>query len=651
MRYFSFLFSLLCFVLASASLCGQSLLKIDDTSRFEQGLFLWENESPEKALLLWRQEIADFQSKGFFDPRIGFEFIRLATEHELDLYYDEASTFHQLALKSPAFYQFKNDYIQEAQRIIPMLAPEEQAKWQQWINQGDSLFINEMLLFWEINDPLLSTRRNERLIEHWRRIAYARAHFTKRKNSPYQTDDRGTVYVRLGQPASKQHARAKIDKVTDPISSEEIRLQSGIIVWVDVELWRYHRKGDKYPIYYLFGENDTDGKPYGRYESVMDLVPSTGVEFRTGRGISIQLPEYQKKSLVRLAALEELQRFDNVFSKMYFDVEALINAMGTNRGLALASSMVVLDFNSQQVRQAAIQQRRLPERSLEFPEQTKLHIDTKQFRFLDETSNTRVVLATFLSVEGAFTREKLILGIGGLDTPSLNVATTLMRVDEKGRSLGRQVRQFVVFENEPGLFLSYSFILNQLGPKVIINQELYNPNRATIIADSLSFYNKRRKMLIGSTGSLSIERPQPLNRYGFEISDIMVGKKQEVNIESDLPFVPIVSNTFNKEDDMLVYFEAYQIPEANYTIQASFKRLRWFGKTGTQTSIRLTYQKYEGIDKQYFAVPLEEFQPGEYELNLTFRSGKHTVNRRVEFQILKSSEEKEGTIDRESFQQ
>lgn len=51
--------------------------------------------------------------------------------------------------------------------------------------------------FWNSQDPAPLTRANERLVEHYRRVAFALSQFSAGE-SPW--DDRGEVYVRLGHP-------------------------------------------------------------------------------------------------------------------------------------------------------------------------------------------------------------------------------------------------------------------------------------------------------------------------------------------------------------------------------------------------------------------------------------------------------------------
>lgn len=52
--------------------------------------------------------------------------------------------------------------------------------------------------FWNSRDPAPLTRANERLVEHYRRVALALSQYAGRNGEPW--DDRGNVYVRLGHP-------------------------------------------------------------------------------------------------------------------------------------------------------------------------------------------------------------------------------------------------------------------------------------------------------------------------------------------------------------------------------------------------------------------------------------------------------------------
>ena len=73
--------------------------------------------------------------------------------------------------------------------------------------------LNELInQFWEINDPLYLTGYNERLLEHYSRVAYANLRYTvKYKNIPGWETDRGETIIRYGEPLRKIRYRPTIN--------------------------------------------------------------------------------------------------------------------------------------------------------------------------------------------------------------------------------------------------------------------------------------------------------------------------------------------------------------------------------------------------------------------------------------------------------
>ena len=78
---------------------------------------------------------------------------------------------------------------------------EELAEYESVTEEGRESYLKP---FWNGRDPDLSTPVNERQLEHYRRVWYARAHFSRGK-VPW--DARGEVYVRFGEPDHKTSSR------------------------------------------------------------------------------------------------------------------------------------------------------------------------------------------------------------------------------------------------------------------------------------------------------------------------------------------------------------------------------------------------------------------------------------------------------------
>lgn len=78
--------------------------------------------------------------------------------------------------------------------LVHILTPGEQAEFAALDEAGKRHYRDR---YWKVRDPDPRTPRNERLLEHYIRVAYSRIEFG-RKTWPW--DDRGSVYVRYGEP-------------------------------------------------------------------------------------------------------------------------------------------------------------------------------------------------------------------------------------------------------------------------------------------------------------------------------------------------------------------------------------------------------------------------------------------------------------------
>ncbi|MDZ7318170.1 MAG: GWxTD domain-containing protein [candidate division KSB1 bacterium] len=91
------------------------------------------------------------------------------------------------------------DYLFEEQKII--LTPLELNRFESAPNVAKKKLFK---IFWKQRDPDPSTPENERLMEHFRRVKFAREnfHFT----APPYYDDRGKIYIKYGPPDDRYNA-------------------------------------------------------------------------------------------------------------------------------------------------------------------------------------------------------------------------------------------------------------------------------------------------------------------------------------------------------------------------------------------------------------------------------------------------------------
>jgi len=81
--------------------------------------------------------------------------------------------------------------------ITEVSSPQEAAYFARISGEQRMIFLRK---FWLRRDPTPITLANERMMEHFRRVWYARKHFSK-GHQPW--DDRGSVYIRYGEPDNR----------------------------------------------------------------------------------------------------------------------------------------------------------------------------------------------------------------------------------------------------------------------------------------------------------------------------------------------------------------------------------------------------------------------------------------------------------------
>ena len=88
-------------------------------------------------------------------------------------------------------------------------------------------------LFWKASDPLYLTKYNERLLEHYARVAYANLRFSlPKKNIPGWQTDRGETVLRYGRPIRRIRYRPHLNLS----SSMQIMMKTDVWIYKDVTL-------------------------------------------------------------------------------------------------------------------------------------------------------------------------------------------------------------------------------------------------------------------------------------------------------------------------------------------------------------------------------------------------------------------------------
>ncbi len=185
---------------------------INSVDYYRIGLSKEEQGDWKGALDVWMEAKENAGNSTEIDPRIGFSFISLVTKEKAKSFYKAACKMYFWALSSKNITRFHRDYLQEIRRLRPLMKPGVFHHLIDQLKHNNPVVLNEIKGFWIENDATPSTAENERLLEHWERIAYAREHFNKNHSTVYGTDERADVYIKYGQPSIIRKGTIALDR-------------------------------------------------------------------------------------------------------------------------------------------------------------------------------------------------------------------------------------------------------------------------------------------------------------------------------------------------------------------------------------------------------------------------------------------------------
>ncbi|MDX1673106.1 MAG: GWxTD domain-containing protein, partial [Balneolaceae bacterium] len=266
-------------------LAGQNL--------FDEGREAAASGDTLKALDIWMRAHSELDAP---ETRIGIAFIKLATEAELTDRYEMASRLYFWGLEARDLEANREALEGEVRRIDPLLSDEQSAEWRKLLNNADPELFERITGFWQSVDPTPLSSYNERLIEHWERIAYAEAHYPKSRKEFLKTGDRGAIYIRYGRPNrihkgllqfNSSMARAWISEIVvratnspnaasslSPLIEYKIRQMKDFYTAPRYEIWIYdHPKSETENLIYIFGTNAQTGEMMGLLDSAEDMIP------------------------------------------------------------------------------------------------------------------------------------------------------------------------------------------------------------------------------------------------------------------------------------------------------------------------------------------------------------------------------------------
>lgn len=606
----------------------------------------------QEGLRTWAAGYAMLDSLRVVDPRIGFGFIEVATAREAKALYQLACEMYNWALSSPNPLAYRTSYTQELRRLQPILDPEQFTRWQNMLAAGDTLFLAELREFWRDKDPTPTTPiTNERLLEHWERIAYARRHFNKGRNTVYGTDDRGLIYVKYGLPDIQDVGRLGTNRLvfkrwTDVLlqyhrftrqdAERFIQFIDRYNTFPEYEIWIYRQFDTDEPIFYLFGRRNGTGS-FGLRNGVEDFIPD--IAFRRTTGRYNLLPG----AILQTVYYGELSHFSNYFADRLRELEQAWESFERS-GMYSASRSYFRTIRSRFVSLEKSHAKRypLPDDYSTFDDDlATVNMTIQPIRRLDPQNRPQlavvVVSSTSFSGERATsevaadsTPHRLVhsLRIFRKDTADYDELQDHLKNTASGISTFYAAHDSSITEMQT---IAEVFSLNPDGaPEAVFSRHPAEP--------PLTGYNEIR---------FPIDPPLNPDPDSLELSDLVIGSlRSQDTPEQQLPFPVVPAIDFWQAENLMVYLEIYHLffdenSRSRFTIELEVARLRGLRKKKKEMiSLSHSYERTDRTASEYFGVDISNLPPGEYELTVTVKdavSGQQK-SRDTRFKILTPGE-------------
>jgi len=166
MKLFRYPFIVVCVVASWFS--GVEILQAQPASAYQQGMEQLYRGDVNEALAFWEANYAEHTR---VDARIGFEYMRIVTERNFDERFETATEMYYQALLNGTGANSRIAVRQEIERLKPIVGDGMYRQWTDWWDKEKTELRSDIRGYWIRLDPTPARAVNERLIEHWQRIA------------------------------------------------------------------------------------------------------------------------------------------------------------------------------------------------------------------------------------------------------------------------------------------------------------------------------------------------------------------------------------------------------------------------------------------------------------------------------------------------
>ncbi len=666
---FNFIWSCLIFgilIFSSGDKCLASYSNLQTTqvqdsllkSAYETGLNEEKEGQWKSALVTWGTALHSQEIQKAIEMRMAIEYIQTVTTHNDSAHFAVAGEYYMNAFRQASWNRDPKSIKQELSRLIPLIPYKEQKKWKKEIKKQDPDIFNKVVMFWEMQDPITSTSLNERLIEHWQRIAFAREHFTRARNTVYKTDDRGLIYVRFGKPdIEEKNVVLPPNLIEDPVTGGPLRINGMMFrpmvpIIVETDLWKYSFSNRQEPSFYLFGTNQKGGG-FGLQKGIMHMIPSNGYTLLTA-GIRRD----GGALMLKYSIIGKLRGVTGYYETLYNELTNAFIIRSVNQnisgGAVYQAPDILHRFENQEFVESNRRDRESPGFTTDFvTEENRLPVEYKYFRFLNNKNETEYLLVIDPNLKKLDQR----LQSGTLKKhpiKDIRLKSSLISINANGQRkvYASHDLNFSKIIHDGGN-VSYFFNSDSVGRSPITGIDIFGDDGKRIgkVTFPMTLFKKERRdtiiyngvQPIFSSGPLQPALPEELKwkMDGILLSDPILGYQQPIDSLKRIPFEPTLYPTFMNGNEILVFFEVYNRVINNYSITFSYEKYTngLFGKTRKQynenANVTAIFMRENNREPKWIYLKLNGFEPGSYTLKLTFKDDKGKIRdtRAVNFAI------------------
>jgi len=589
----------------------------DDTpvNYFKQGENEAKNGNYEKAIEIWEEAYANLMSPDF---RIGQSYIKIVASEKLKSKYKKAVSLYYWGLGGNNIDTSEQALRREIDYLRPIVGYGNYRDMKKKIDHRDTSVYQDIRNFWELKDPTPFSDYNERLIEHWERVAYATNEF-KRSNRK-DLDDRADIYIKYGPPDVNRHGIINYDSgfvnnlLKDRIGlnlngsassnmTREMRIFNmetkirHLHQSPEYEIWIYHQLAGKYKnTIYLFG-NDGSSSTFRKMDSVEDFIPNSAfsmtrrnrslnhIDNFTGSGegddgSSIEISEGGSGSLDRSTfggAGDPVQPTfitpGLILQMMYYrHFSALDSYFGTaltrmlsryqNQMLRVPVSLAREFENTNEGEMIQLRRSAPEEISVYEKEIVEIPMELFTYRFIND-DNEPYIKVFVRSTSGQALLYDQLKTNNRLDD-DLNQNYTIKNgvkiIGSDQQILSEQTDSTQLIPGA-GREVTSEFDLEYVNgiSGIMVGSELYNPTQQadTALTEDLPFEKQLKGM-----GKREMDLPDALNNREFEMGDIIFGFNTENELNNRFVSFQISHNRqIPHGKDLHLYYELYHLEQ------------------------------------------------------------------------------------------